>query len=101
MKIRITEIHKTAAERPEGYAEHVISEGEIVGDYLEISSESLAKLRAIYRPAKPALKGLGDVVAAVAQPIAKVIDAVAGTNVAGCGGCAKRQAALNAVVPFK
>jgi hypothetical protein len=45
--------------------------------------------------------GLGDAVAAVAQPIAKAIDAVAGTNVAGCGGCAKRQAALNAAVPFK
>ena len=101
MKIRITEIYKTAAERPEGYAEHVISEGEIVGDYLEISSESLAKLRVIYRPAKSAPIGLGDVVAVVAQPIAKVIDAVAGTNVAGCGSCAKRQAALNAAFPFK
>lgn len=101
MKIQINEIYKMAAKRPEGYAAHVISEGEIVEDYLEISNESYEKLRAIYRPAKPAPIGLGDVVAAVAQPIAKVIDAVAGTNVAGCGGCAKRQAALNAAVPFK
>ena len=45
--------------------------------------------------------GLGDVVAAVAQPVARTIDAVAGTNIAGCGGCAKRQALLNGVVPFK
>ena len=44
--------------------------------------------------------GLGDVVAAVAQPVARTLDAVAGTNIAGCGGCAKRQALLNAVVPF-
>ena len=73
MKIRITEIYKTAAERPEGYAEHVISEGEIIGDYLEISSESLAKLRAIYRPVKPAPIGLGDIVASVATPIARAL----------------------------
>jgi hypothetical protein len=45
--------------------------------------------------------GLGDVVAAIAQPIARTIDAVAGTNVVGCGGCARRRASLNAAVPFK
>lgn len=43
--------------------------------------------------------GLGDAVAVVAQPIARVIDAVAGTNLKECGGCAKRRAALNAMVP--
>lgn len=44
-------------------------------------------------------RGLGDVVAAIAQPIAKVIDSVAGTNVQGCGGCKKRQEALNKLIP--
>ena len=44
--------------------------------------------------------GLGDAVALVAQPIAKAIDAVAGTNLKECGGCAKRRAALNAL-PFQ
>jgi len=39
---------------------------------------------------------LGDAVAAVAQPIARVIDRVAGTDIEHCGGCAKRRAALNA-----
>lgn len=43
--------------------------------------------------------GLGDLVAKVAQPIAKAIDAVAGTNVQGCGGCKKRQEALNRFLP--
>lgn len=43
--------------------------------------------------------GLGDAVAAVAQPIAGAIDAVLGTNIKGCGGCRKRQAALNKIVP--
>jgi hypothetical protein len=41
----------------------------------------------------------GDAVAAVAQPIAKAIDAVLGTNVQGCGGCQQRKAALNKLVP--
>ena len=45
--------------------------------------------------------GLGDAVAAIAQPIARAIDSATGhrTNVAGCGGCKQRQAALNALVP--
>lgn len=43
--------------------------------------------------------GLGDVVAAVAQPIARGIDAVAGTKLAGCGSCAKRKERLNAAMP--
>lgn len=46
------------------------------------------------------LKGLGDAVALVAQPIARAIDSVAGTKVAQCGGCKKRQAMLNKLVTF-
>ena len=48
----------------------------------------------------PELRGLGDAVAMVAQPIARAIDSALGTNVAGCGGCKARQAALNKVLPF-
>jgi hypothetical protein len=43
--------------------------------------------------------GLGDLVAKVAQPIARAIDAVAGTDLANCTGCAQRKAALNKIVP--
>lgn len=39
--------------------------------------------------------GLGDAVHAFAQPIARAIDMVAGTNIRGCGSCAKRRAMLN------
>lgn len=57
----------------------------------------------VHRPdlMKPAARplGLGDAVAAVAQPIARAIDAVAGTNVQGCGGCKQRQADWNRKVP--
>lgn len=47
--------------------------------------------------AKP--NGLGDLVAQVAQPIAALIDAVAGTRLKTCGGCAQRKARLNRLVP--
>lgn len=43
--------------------------------------------------------GLGDAVAAVAQPIARALDKVLGTAIAQCGGCKARQAALNRMVP--
>lgn len=38
----------------------------------------------------------GDAVAVIAQPIAQVVDAVAGTNLQNCGGCQQRQQAWNA-----
>ena len=40
---------------------------------------------------------LGDYVAMVAQPVARIIDAVARTNVEGCKGCQKRKEKLNAL----
>ena len=43
--------------------------------------------------------GLGDLVAKVAQPIAKGIDSVVGTDIQHCGGCKKRQEALNNLIP--
>ena len=48
---------------------------------------------------KPPVRGLGDLVAKVAQPIARAADAVLGTKVAGCSKCRKRQDALNKVFP--
>jgi hypothetical protein len=39
--------------------------------------------------------GLGDLVHKVANPIAKSIDGVLGTDIEHCGGCAARRAALN------
>lgn len=45
-------------------------------------------------------RGLGDVVHAVAQPVAAVLDAVLGTRIKGCSGCAKRREQWNQAVPF-
>lgn len=41
------------------------------------------------------IRGLGDVVHMVFNPIAQVVDSLAGTNLQGCGGCRDRQEALN------
>jgi hypothetical protein len=41
--------------------------------------------------------GLGDLVHAGLKPIVTVIDAVAGTNLKGCGGCAARREKLNEI----
>lgn len=61
-----------------------------------LPTSSLTQVRA-----GAAARGLGDLVAKVAQPIAKAIDKVAGTNLKECGGCKKRQAALNKMFPFQ
>lgn len=47
------------------------------------------------------IRGLGDVVHTFAGPIAKAIDAVAGTKLASCGGCASRRVSLNEKFPIK
>ncbi len=46
------------------------------------------------------IHGAGDMVAIVAQPIAKMIDAMASTNIQGCSGCEKRREALNKMFPI-
>jgi len=45
-------------------------------------------------------RGLGDIVHKVAQPIAKTIDLVLGTNIKNCGGCKKRREFLNKAFPM-
>ncbi len=40
-------------------------------------------------------RGLGDVVEAVAKPVARMIDRIAGTDIEHCPGCARRRDALN------
>lgn len=46
------------------------------------------------------IRGLGDAVAIVAEPIAAVSDRVLKTHLVGCGGCKRRRQTLNRLVPF-
>jgi hypothetical protein len=73
--------------------------GKLVNGCIQIEDDRAAEILA--KCEGHALRGLGDVVAIVAQPIARVIDSVTGTNIRKCGGCKDRQAALNRAVPFK
>jgi hypothetical protein len=57
-------------------------------------------MKPIRRVSAKKYRGLGDVVAAVAQPIARAIDRVAGTDIKHCAGCAGRRDSLNRLVPF-
>ncbi len=49
------------------------------------------------------MRGLGDAVALIANPIARAIDAATGNRMglSKCGGCKARQAALNKSFPFR
>jgi hypothetical protein len=58
---------------------------------LQLTKEQVAGLQ--QDQSKPI--GLGDRVERIAQPIARVIDKVAGTNIQGCGACQKRKEWLN------
>ena len=49
------------------------------------------------------MRGLGDAVHAVANPVVRVIDAVAGTDIQHCAGCVGkggRRERWNEAVPF-
>ena len=50
VRLRIAKLHEQAHDRPAGYVHDIISRGSIDGDFLEITPESLAALRAKYRP---------------------------------------------------
>lgn len=61
----------------------------------EIKTVSVQVSDKIILPSKSTIKGLGDAVAMIAQPIARTIDAAFGTDVQNCGGCKARQQWLN------
>ncbi len=75
--------------------------GTVDNGFLSIDHDKLEEIVRRFTPerVKP-VKGLGDLIYKVANPIAKAIDSVAGTNVQSCGGCAKRREKLNQLVPF-
>lgn len=98
MLITLRSIEENAKNRPEGYMADVLSHGVIKGSNLEISSNDYIALIKKYNPER--MKGMGDLVAKVAQPIAKGLDRIFGTNIQGCGGCKKRQEKLNELIPF-
>jgi len=78
-----------------GYFDAVCAAGKVENDKLYIALPVWLRLRREYR------RGLGDRIARIAQPIARAIDAVAGTDLQNCNGCAQRQELLNQKFPGK
>ena len=71
MKVSLSKLQETAKDRPPDYLDAVISKGRLDGEVLDISSEALAELRAIYRPAKvePALASIGTTIQSAASAV--------------------------------
>lgn len=93
MRIRISEIMEISKTRPEGFTDDWLAHGKRDGDFLTIENNDYASLLKKYR-------GLGDIVAVAAKPVAKAIDAILGTDFKNCPGCAKRQDKLNKAFPL-
>lgn len=101
VKVSLQHIDDCKATRPSGYAEALLAAGTVNEGYLLIDHDKLEEIVRKFTPNRiKTVKGLGDLIHKVANPIAKAIDTVAGTNVQGCGGCAKRREKLNQMVPF-
>lgn len=67
---------------------------------VELTSEQKAQIKKVQFEEKEKSKiGFGDFIAKIAQPVARTIDSVVGTNIQNCGGCKKRQEALNNLIP--
>jgi hypothetical protein len=64
------------------------------------SATKVSKPTRAAKTSPPKFTGLGDAFALVAQPIARAIDAVAGTDIANCTPCKKRRERWNAALPF-
>lgn len=93
--LRISDL-KAQPNRPPEYLADALAAGRQNGEFIEISEKAYLDLVAKYRGPQ----GLGDVLSALASPIAKAIDATFGTDLKDCGGCASRQQALNEAFPL-
>jgi hypothetical protein len=52
------------------------------------------------RPKKRTIKGLGDIVELIAEPIADLMDKHLNTKIKGCNSCKERKEFLNELVSF-
>ena len=94
IRLPIAELRAKAPGKPAGYLDEILGAGRIDGDDLVIDVKRYRELVLKFSP-----PGLGDRVAAALKPLVEWADAALGTDLANCGGCAERQAALNELFP--
>lgn len=93
-------IERAAKVRPDGWLDVVLTIGTREGDIVQFTDEEYHFLTDRCGPLTGS-RGLGDAVARVAKPIARAVDAMAGTRLAGCRGCGRRQDDWNKAFPSK
>ena len=54
----------------------------------------------VYKIRPKRIRGAGDLIHALAHPVAVAIDAVAGTDLKNCGACETRREKLNRKIPL-
>ena len=103
MKFTREKFERFSERCPKGWRTEALSVATVFTDTsVELPNQAFEQLRQKHFPsAAPAKQafGLGDAVATVAEPIARLSDALLGTKLVGCGSCAERRAALNRLVP--
>lgn len=94
MKIRLREIRGTSMSHP-GMWSDFLTAGKLSGDKqtIEIAREDFDAIND--RHFGP--HAIGTVIHEVLKPAVKVVDRIAGTDLASCGGCAKRQLLINSL----
>ena len=97
--IPLSALERAAKIRPAGWLATVKAAGTLRGPQLELTPDAYQRLVADYG-ALTGLRGLGDVVALGAKPMARAVDRVFGTDLAHCGACQERQRRWNAAVPL-
>ncbi len=98
MKQLVSRLESWRDKMPEGYIAEILAKGTVTNGIIEISYDDVRAIQSKYQP-QP-IKGLGDVVAKIAQPIARAIDRVAKTDLKNCARCKKTQARLNKSFPI-
>lgn len=104
IKFPVDDLPKFCVGRADGFRAAVLRAGQI-DDSRQFCIESnewqkLARIHFLPPALSPApTRGLGDLIAAFAEPIARASDVVLGTKLVGCQSCAERREALNKLVP--
>lgn len=99
LKFPAKDLSNHCSNRAPGFREAVMKACQIENENIVIEGEQWAKIAREHFQIPKKTFGLGDAVAALANPIARASDAIFGTSLVGCSSCAERQAALNKLLP--
>jgi hypothetical protein len=97
MMLALGSLERSTLLRGDGFREDVLRLGTVVGNQVCLSDEIF---EAIKQSHPRRIRGAGDVVAAVAQPVARMVDRVTGGDLEHCESCKQRRTEWNERLPF-